>query len=116
MNTLTWMIYLADVADSLDDACGVGIAVVIAVIFCTALVRDSNGEEPRIPDGWLKKAGVAVSILGALAVVSPSKDTVYAMAASEVGEQVLKSPIVTKAAKSLEAWIDSKIPKDEPKK
>lgn len=39
----------------------------------------------------------------------PSRDTFYAIAASEMGEQALKTPIATKAGKALEKWLDEQI-------
>lgn len=43
------------------------------------------------------------------AALCPSQETVYAIAASQMGEQVIKSPIGGKAEKALEAWLDKQI-------
>lgn len=48
-----------------------------------------------------------LSIIGANAL--PSKDTMYAIAASEVGESVLNSPTGSKAVQALNAWLDRQI-------
>lgn len=44
-----------------------------------------------------------------IAVFCPSQETVYAIAASEMGESALNTPLASKAGQALEAWIDSKI-------
>lgn len=43
------------------------------------------------------------------AVFVPSADTVYAIAASELGGQALKTPLAGKAEKALESWLDTQI-------
>lgn len=43
------------------------------------------------------------------AAFMPNRDTVYAIAASQVGEQVISSPIGVKAGKAVEAWLDRQI-------
>ncbi len=66
------------------------------------------------------KLGVSVSFWGrfititgivcwVLAAATPSKETVYAIAASEMGEELLKTPTAAKATKALDAWLDKQI-------
>lgn len=53
-------------------------------------------------------------LLGFGAALLPGRDTVYAIAASEMGEQALKTPLAGKAEKALEAWLDHQIATNEP--
>ena len=46
-----------------------------------------------------------------LAAFVPSKDALYAITASEMGEEILNSNIGSKAQQAIEAWIDKQIPK-----
>ena len=41
-----------------------------------------------------------------IAAFCPSSETMYAIAASQSGEQVLKTPLANKAEKALEVWLD----------
>lgn len=54
---------------------------------------------------------VVLSLTGA---VLPSRDTMYAIAASQVGEQALKTPLAEKAEKALEAWLNKQTKTDNP--
>lgn len=56
-------------------------------------------------------AGLGAFVLFALASLCPSSDTVYAVAASQVGEQALKTPLAAKAGKAIDAWLDRQISK-----
>jgi hypothetical protein len=68
-----------------------------------AWLEDSN---PK----YLKWNLVPVLLI-AVSVLIPSKDTMYAIAASELGEEVVKSAIGQKSIKALEQWIDSQLEK-----
>lgn len=72
------------------------------------------------------KQGASVSVWGRtlmgcglaawfLAAAAPSKETVYAIAASEMGEELLKTPTATKAVKALDAWLDKQLAVEVPK-
>lgn len=118
MNQLSWLLYWGNVAGNLGSFLVfagiliVAIAVVF-VIFGVSLLSDSSGKEG-------KSCIVAGSIVAFLALVSwsgavfcPSQETVYAIAASQMGEQALKSPIASKATQALTAWLDKQIAEDK---
>lgn len=120
MNQLSWLLYAADVASGLG-----GLAAFIAFLGCVALCasilfkivchadadfRNSFGTLCDRATWW--SAGVfTVSVL--VAVFTPSKDTLYAIAASEVGEQIVESPTANKAVQALNHWLDEQIEDDE---
>lgn len=114
MNDLSWMLYWADVLPSLS----VTVTVLSAVSGLAAIILVPTvfiiGED----DGWsVVKRGVrairyplyAWLALLAAAQFVPSRDTFYAIAASEMGEEALKSPIASKAGKALENWLDQQL-------
>lgn len=127
MNSLSWMIYLAEVSGSVGSTLG-AIAVFcmiggIVATIATAIKTDLDNIERRsgegqscIGNGWSagKKFFFAAGVAMLAAVPIPSKDTIYAIAASEVGEEVVKSNIGQKTAKAIEAWLDKQI-SDAPK-
>lgn len=138
MNQLSWLIYLADVAGSVD---GVSLALMItgvpagvaAFLRCDDADRKRWDERerdhrcyptlyPNPPAGErpdtgfpLRKYGARLLVLttvsGLLFALTPTKETVYAIAASEMGEKALQSPTATKAMKALDAWLDRQIAK-----
>lgn len=57
---------------------------------------------------WKTSLSVAIVSLG-LFILTPRAETVYAIAASEMGEQILKTPTASKAIKALESWLDKQI-------
>lgn len=71
-----------------------------------------NERVVQYPLKHLKKYGL-FAILGVLMCIGncfiPNKDTLYAIATSQVGEQVLSTPLAAKAEKALEAWLDKQI-------
>lgn len=44
-------------------------------------------------------------------VATPSKNTMYAIAASEIGEDVIKSQTASKAFRAFDAWLDKQLAK-----
>lgn len=122
MNRLSWMIYLADVCSNIGFPAGVfSILGVIAGVVSTiikAISKAGESEDDKIAyavSTSIQRCAMPVAIISiALSILAPSKDTVYAIAASEMGEEVLKSPEVSKARQALSAWLDKQI--GEPKK
>lgn len=116
MNSLSWMIYFADMARSCDFAlsltmiaCAISL-IAAGIIWIVNDYGDAEDKERR------RKAIVMSVLIGKIAagtllvdIVIPSSSTIYAIAASEMGEQVLKSPTVTKAQAALDAWLDKQI-------
>ena len=128
MNDLSWMLYWADVVGNISLAAGFvmfgGGAAGAIISFVVAMKTDidnigRHGEPlPAWATGWAagKKFFVASLIAAVITTPIPSKDTIYAIAASEMGEEALKSPIATKASKALEKWLDSQIDEKAPAK
>lgn len=123
MNSLSWMIYWADVCGNVGFPAGVFfLAGTIAAFISTCVKRGC--EASKEPDDQaaarisasIQRASIPIAILSlVLAVFVPGKNTIYAIAASELGEQALKSPTVTKAQQALDAWLDKQIEKPEKK-
>lgn len=135
MNSLSWMIYLADVADGvgtlLPFSAGVafvatGIAVGIHFSTLAEEVKESHHSDQRhaASEAWRKAAhlrstmgmkwGTSLfAVFSALAIVIPTSTTIYAIAASEMGEEVLNSKTAGKAMKALDAWLDRQIARKE---
>ena len=108
MNNLSILLYLADVLD------GVG-----AFLTVTGLIGSAVGafiwllswDKDPVFD-YIRPYRNTIFYALAVVLVSclfPSKDTMYAIAASETGEEVLNSGVGTRATKALEAWLDKQI-------
>lgn len=122
MNSLSWMIYLADVAESVSITLGMITAVSIAGgLICLIVYGVSHDKDMakspltgvRTIAFWLLGAALAALLINA---PIPSAETVYAIAASEMGEQVISSPTAGKAIKALDAWLDRQIAGEPEKK
>lgn len=123
MNELSWLIYAGDVADEVNGLGSAAIVVsVLAVVVSAAALGlgafvsadDYHNEDAGKPikafSGKLLKAVLPwCAALIVAGVVVPSKDTVYAIAASEMGERVIKSETGGKAVEALNAWLDRQI-------
>lgn len=120
MNQLSWLLYWGNVAGNLGPFlvfAGILIAVIafVLVILGICFLSDSSGKEGKS----CVVSGVVVALLALVfwsgAVFCPSQETVYAIAASQMGEQALKSPIASKATQALTAWLDKQIATTENK-
>lgn len=109
MNDLSWFIYLADVLGSIKTLFMiVGIVALVLSTFFLCVCADYCSD-----DWWYKllfKAVLPLSfLLVLLACFLPSSTTMYAIAASEMGEKVINTPTAGKAVKALDAWLDKQI-------
>jgi hypothetical protein len=110
VNSLSWMIYWAGVCDHMQ---GVFICISVAGFMASFIVGAAAAENGPKVLRYLKITAPVVVIGALLAAFTPSKNTLYAIAASEFGEEALKSPEATKARAALNAWLDKQI---EPEK
>lgn len=122
MNDLSWLIYLADIVSGINGflaAITVGSVLWIAgaIIYGMILKDGWNvkvGDEVWTRGHQIQKAAATKTIWVPLiailvAIPIPSKTTIYAIAASEGGEAVLKSETAGKAMEALNAWLDRQI-------
>lgn len=145
MNSLSWLLYLADAANSVSSlfsflgavftvlgVLSLAFATVAAGMRADALGKLYLEEAQRAAlvcswEAWIslwkgpRKFLWWGVILLLVACILPSKQTIYAIAASQVGEKILKSDTVqgvsNEAVKALQIWIKKQIePQDLPKK
>lgn len=127
MNNLSWLIYLASLSGSASAffsfLAAIGAATAgIGAIFSIVWTDGSFGGERRIKGyediqrrgRYMIPRGLAALILfGGVATVLPGSNTVYAIAASEIGERVITDETVKGLAadstKALQAWIKKQI-------
>lgn len=122
MNQLSWLIYLADVSGELGWIFGT-IFVVSVIVFIisgafTPPLSSGSGVTEEQWSIWRKFLfGSLAAFFGSafLGAIVPERETVYAIAASELGEEVVKSETAGKAMTALNNWLDAQI-SEEPKK
>jgi len=108
VNNLSWLILAADTAGSFKGVALLGAIATGVAVPLVAMLRAVDEDEdafPRAPRGLLI---ACVSLVVASALI-PSRETIYAIAASEVGEDVLQSKTGGKAVQALDAWLDKQI-------
>ena len=114
MNSLSWMLYLADVVGSAGKLFGIigflgAAGFAFATLASLGMMSDGEHEDAarcKTVAGWLAVIGFP-SLL--LSILAPSSDTIYAIAASEMGETALNSETGGKAVQALNAWLDRQI-------
>lgn len=118
MNTLSWLLYLADVADSAKPMMGFiafmsGFAGGVGVIIFWII---SGIEQlPKAPAAIVTVVWALIAFpSAALAILIPSKDTIYLIAASEAGEVVVKSDEAKEIMSGLRDIIKDQISKNLP--
>jgi len=103
MNGLSWLIYIADVIGNLSGVLvmlaivtGIGAVITLAGTFVCTI--DSDAMQFR--DRWTKMLRPFIFSFIAFAVlasVTPGKNTILMIAASETGEQIMQSEVGTEA-------------------
>lgn len=124
MNSLSWLIYLAQVLTSfgyLGITLSVVSFIVSAIGFNMWLIGSSEDVADHLRPTGLRVVKIAAPLTVIFLIIGnllPSKETLYAIAASQLGEQVVKSEIVqgmaSDAQKALQQWIKRQI--EEPAK
>lgn len=113
MNDLSWLLYLGDVAGSLGVA-AVSTAILFLLMCCGALIlwlhgADFNEDAQKaaaIKWGW-KRFFPAMLASTLIAVLIPSKQTIYLIAASEMGERTFQTETGKKALAALNRYLDT---------
>lgn len=105
MNSLSWLLYLADVASGLKAVLIVVMVISLTIVFFWFFTTEESQKNSKTAAKFMIGALVAAVIAAFL----PSRETVYAIAASEMGEELLKTPTAAKATKALDAWLDKQI-------
>jgi heme/copper-type cytochrome/quinol oxidase subunit 2 len=116
MNELSWMIYAAEVSGGAKSALLVGgiVSLVIGAV-TAAVMSDTSFETKEDAKATLARRDKVLRLLWVpMAMISvgiflPSGSTIYAIAASEMGEDILNSETGSKAVKALDAWLDRQI-------
>jgi hypothetical protein len=108
MNSLSQLLYFADVLPILSDTLAiltilgmVGVVVISIAFLCEGYF----GKVKNFIIGSL----IVFVFMGITSIIIPSKNTIYAIAVSELGEDVYKSEIGKKATKAIEQWIDKQL-------
>lgn len=105
MNDLSWLIYFADLSSRLSVLSSITafLSMFAAVVY--SLYHAIENEEFKVSYPLLSVFVVSALVCSVL----PTRETVYAIAASELGEEVLKSSTATKAQQALDTWLDTQI-------
>lgn len=126
MNTLSWLLYVADVIPNLGVAFGlsaffIAVGVLIAIVV-GAHKRDfayGEDEKQKWQDGYdLQRKALRfawlVPLLVFCAVLLPGKSTIYMIAASEMGETVVTNPEVAEIFDAMKAKVKDYLVAEEP--
>jgi MFS family permease len=107
------MLYLADVAGSVAALMSFVAAMVgilgLAVLSASAIASGAAGEDTSHIWPWARRIFFVIAPCALIAVLIPSQNTIYAIAASEMGETALKTETGGKAMRALNAWLDRQI-------
>lgn len=108
MNTLSWFLYFAGIATELS-----GFFAGMGLLFGMAGIMTYFATHPATPPKTVRLiAGgffLLMTLSWAASALIPKKDTLYAIAASEMGEEALKSRLGQKSLQAIEAWVDKQI-------
>lgn len=111
MNTLTLFFYLADVVNNLEGfsiftMVAGGAAAALGFLIPVAAERELREYTMTLCKKMLGWGLFSLIISGIIVAVVPSRDTMYMMAASEVGEDLLNTPEVEQLRAILKEKLD----------
>lgn len=132
MNQLSWLLYWGNIAGNAGGAFiffGICTAIITVALYIVSQVRldemltnlryRNKPEEAKVlskmerkvyqPPFWSLFFCLWTLVFWGGAVFCPNQQTVYAIAASEVGERAITSPLAQKTEQALEAWLDKQI-------
>ncbi len=124
MNSLSWFLYLADVIGNFRGIAhpfaffgGVAFFIAVGVRVVVGGLAAAGEDEAKafvpLAQTALKYVTIVFTSACLVLVVAPSTNTLYAIAASEMGEKIVKSEsvqgITDDATKALQQWIKRQI-------
>lgn len=123
MNSLSWFLYWIDVLNSLNSVLVTAsvllmLSLIATWIFCSIAISDEHDTKTKSTlrqsrREWSWRFTLIAIACAVIACFMPSKNTMYAIAASQAGEQIVKSEAVqgmaTDAQKALQQWIKRQI-------
>lgn len=96
MNSFSWLVYAASVADSVKTMIGMSSFTMFAygaIANIRAAVHNDMSFEDGPPLPYTGKPFIIAFVLALLSAPIPSKNTLYMIAASEIGEKAAKTEI-----------------------
>lgn len=105
MNNLSWLIYAADVLPALGRWFGIT-AVILASVSGFSLIAVTIEDVWEDHKAWFFKVWISLSFLIIFSALCPSKETIYLIAASEIGENVIETPEFVKIRTMINTWLD----------
>lgn len=112
MNSLSWLLYAADVSGQLDLFlfCGACLFALTSVFTLIGSVGGWDCESDEAKSAMWKHAKIFLPCFCLFFIISgvvPSKETMYLIAASELGEAVLETPELDKVRQIINGKLDS---------
>jgi Mn2+/Fe2+ NRAMP family transporter len=111
MNTLSVLIYLAGVAQTLTVVLGVAIAAAAVTLFVAVMISTNTYSinQQENANKWRNRAIWSLIVLLPLLSITPSRQTVLLITASEMGERLVTSDAVGQIAdpsmRLVQVWI-----------
>lgn len=111
MNSVSWFLYFADVAPRMGNALVTISAIMFILCFCLIpfFVDFQGGSSPILKGRFLKISLPAAFILFMIALALPSRETIYLIAGSEIGETVVTSQPAQEILDDIQQIIKKKL-------
>lgn len=109
MNSLSWMIYAAEVLGRAQNVSS-AIAFFSTVFYAVGVYRTMTSEAART----IRRLWFIPAISGMIAIFTPSSNTIYLMAGSEAGETIVTDPEMKEVFSDLKTIIKAKIKEQLP--
>ncbi len=111
MNQLSWLLYWGDVLGNLRVVLGIlAVVACIAGFIIIVMYYDGDLYKDKKTKYQLAAQLIITSVICMIvASFAPSSTTIYAIAASEIGQCARQTPLAGKAEQALESWLTKQI-------
>lgn len=104
METIFWLMYLADVLGNIETLIAISIALCAVTILMLTMLVYANGTESLAK--YFKPAIIALALLCFAAVFVPSRSTLNLLIAAKAGTLALDTKLGKKTIEAAEAVLD----------
>lgn len=108
MNGLSWLLYFADISQNIKALMWFGILTLTVLAIITGLCHDPCMAKQSTRDRFVALLETTTKIVAPLILlggITPSKSTIYLIAASEMGEEALQTEAVQKVGDYLDVLL-----------
>ena len=117
--SIIWMLYLINVAENIGVTLAIAwvLALILIITSVGRVITSDDEDANKVVKRILRCATIVLCIALPIDIFIPTKQTMYAMAATEIGERIADRPevkgLTDDALKAVRVWINKQLTETE---